>query len=100
MASNNIRTSATVRENWFGNCTITKTKLIDKLKHVEMNRKTAKRNELTKVKWKDNKSVDVALNCDSGEPMSTVKTWNKYTQAKPFLIAQYNKGMGTKDRAN
>ena len=72
---------------------------------LELDRRTATRNELTIVGWKDNKSVYVASNCDSNESVSTLQGWNKDTQAKiavpqPFFIDQYNKGTGGVDKAN
>ena len=60
---------------------------------------------MTIVGWKDNKSVRVASNCDSIEPISSVQRWNKETRCKvsvpqPHMIDQYNKGMGGVDRAD
>ena len=70
-----------------------------------MDRRTTTGNELIIVGWKDNKSVYVATNSESSEPMSTVQRWKKDTQAKiavpqPFFIDQYNKRIGGVDRAN
>ena len=45
-------------------------KQIHKFKHGEMDRRTTTGNELTIVRWKDSKSVCIASNCDSSEPMS------------------------------
>ena len=61
-----------------------------------MDRRTTTGNELIIVGWKDYKSVYVASNSESSEPMSTVQRWKKDTQAKitapqPFFIDQYNK---------
>ena len=104
LASNNIRASGVVRENQLGNCIITKQQQqqkkpqINKFKRGEMDRRTTTGNELTLVGWKDNKSLYVALDCDSSELMPVKQRWNKDTQTKiavpqPFLIDQYNKGM-------
>ena len=70
---------------------------MDKLKCGRMDLRTTKGNELTIVRWKDNKSMYAASNCDSSEPISIVQRWSKGTQAKiavpqPFLIDKY-KGM-------
>ena len=70
LAANNIRASGTVRENRIGKCPIASKKEIDKFKRGELDYRTTSSDELTIVGWKDNKSVYVASNCDSIEPMS------------------------------
>ena len=105
LAANSIRASGTVRGNRTGNCPIASKKEIDKFKRGEMDYRTTGSGELTIVGWKDNKSVYVASNCDSVEPMSSVQRWNKETKGKisvtqPYLIDQYNKGMGGVDRTD
>lgn len=46
---------------------------MDKLKCGRMDLRTTKGNELTIVRWKDNKSMYAASNCDSSEPISIVQ---------------------------
>ena len=64
-----------------------------------MDFRTAKSEDLIVVGWKDNKSVYLASNCDSVNPVSSVERWNRVVQAKvlvpqPHLIKRYNQGMG------
>jgi len=82
LAKNNIRASGTVRENRLGDCTIPKKKLVDKLERGGMKYRTSEQSNLTVVAWKDNKSVYVASNCDSVQPLSQVQRWNKENKRK------------------
>ena len=105
LASNNIRASGTIRPNRLGECTVATKAAIDKFKQGEMDFRTAKSEDLIVVGWKDNKSVYLASNCDSVNPVSSVERWNRVVQAKvlvpkPHLIKRYNQGMGGVDRAD
>ena len=60
---------------------------------------------LSCVAWKYNKSVYVALNSNTVEPLSQVQRWNRQKQAmvaisQSFLINQYNKRMVGVHRAD
>lgn len=61
------------------------------------------KNEITIVKWKDNKCVTAATNFDYKEPLNQVSRHQKGLKEKskilqPSTIAQYNKNMGGVDQ--
>ena len=86
LASNNIRASGKIRPNRLGKCTATATKAaIDKFKQGEMDFRTAKSEDLIVVGWKDNKSVYLASNCDSVNPVSSAERWNRVVEAKVLV---------------
>ena len=92
-------------ENRLGDFAILKKKAIDKFERGVIDYLTSAQNNLTVVAWKGNRSVYIASNCNKVEVLSQVQRWNRQKQAKvaifrPFLINQYNTGIGGVDRAD
>ena len=70
LATNNISASGTTWQNRFSHHTISKMKAIDKFEHGAIEYQISAQNNVTVVEWKDNKSVYVASNCDTADPVS------------------------------
>ena len=63
-----------------GDCSISKTKSIHKFEGGAINYWTSAQSKFNCVAWKDNKSVYVASNLDTVEPLPQVQQWNRQKQ--------------------
>ncbi|KAG5881356.1 hypothetical protein JTB14_037098 [Gonioctena quinquepunctata] len=58
--------------------------------------------DVTSVKWKDNRAILMSSNCTDGDQTSTIPRWDKKSKAflqvtAPEIVLNYNKNMGRED---
>lgn len=94
--------TGTVRENRILKCPLENNKTIGKKLRGSMDSRYDHVNEIGIVRWNDNSVVTVATNCESVQPLVSVKRYNRKEKREtlilqPNMIARYNKYMGGVD---
>ena len=104
MALNNkgLRATGTRRENRLRKCPIPQAKELKKQERGWLKYAYEETNEIFIAKWTDNRIVTLGTNCDTVNPLDSVKRWSKdmkenVNTQRPHLCAAYSQEMGGVD---
>ena len=102
LASEGYRATGTVRENRTDKCPLTDSKTLAKKSRGSYEMMFDTSEEITAVRWNDNRCVTVMSNFETDQPTARVKRWDRNQRAhrlveQPRLINSYNKYMGGVD---
>jgi len=95
-SESNIHATGVIRSNRLGNCPLQSAKTPEKQERGFFSQQTDVSNAVTVVGWNDNHAV--VSNAFGSRYCRKTKT--RINVSLPFLIRQYNKGMGGVDRCN
>jgi len=96
LSESNIHATGVIRSNRLGNCPLQSAKTLEKQERGFFSQQTGVSNAVTIVGWNDNHAV--VSNAFGSRYCRKTKT--RINVSLPFLIRQYNKGMGGVDRCN